>query len=277
MSSGKSTILNALIGKNYIPSSNRACTAKITSIENDELHNDIFGCRLNQNGDISSQIINSSTLDEWNIDKNIAQINLTAKFFKIKNSITIHDTPGTNFSQDKSHEKITKDFLLQYPLNLILFVINAEHSGTDDEKDLLNWIQKNVLEKRNAEIVFLINKMDSIDFEREDINSNLNDTKNHLKNLGFNKPKIFPISAKAALMFRMMLNLQPVSKSEIRQFKNFYQYFMEDDFHLAESTKNISIKGGISLGGTIYSKKDLLTAIEKTGICELENFIEKMN
>ena len=39
MSAGKSTFINAMLGSDYIPSKNEACTAKITTIrDNDNLN-----------------------------------------------------------------------------------------------------------------------------------------------------------------------------------------------------------------------------------------------
>ena len=283
MSSGKSTILNALIGNNFIPSSNIACTAKIISIENDITQNQIYGSRLMKDGQMfCEEIPNPETLINWNDDIDIVQIYLAANFQNLNCSFTIHDTPGTNYSRELTHKKITQNFLRQYPLDLIIFVINAEHSGTIDEKDLLLWIKTEVIDKRGVDIIFLVNKMDSIDFDCEDLYENLDGTKNHLTNLGYTNPLIIPISSKAALLFRMVLNHQQLTKRELIDFEALYLYFMRENFELIKYTNffididmNIDINGTICVDDKNYKRRDLYYVLQKTGINVLEEVIKQ--
>lgn len=44
MSAGKSTFINSLLGSDYIPSGNEACTAKITSIADNDIFPELLGC-----------------------------------------------------------------------------------------------------------------------------------------------------------------------------------------------------------------------------------------
>ena len=271
MSGGKSTIVNALLGKKILPSSNRACTANIISVENyDAADDDIWIGQLRSDGKvITRQFIAGNTLDDWNVDAATIQIWLTAKFCNVNRSITLHDTPGTNFSQDRSHERITKEFLSQYPLDVILFVINAEHSGTFDEKQLLTWIKKNVIDKRKTKILFLINKADSLDPEHENIFEHFNDTRRHLMRLGFDKPKLIALSARAALLFRMVINNQHITPSEAIAFESYHQRFAHEEF-VAYNATDIVIVDDI-----ICSRSNLCRAVFGTGICELESILDQ--
>ena len=283
MSSGKSTILNALLGKNCIPSSNLACTAKIISIENDFTQEEIFGSRYMKDGRIFCEEIDSpQKLLEWNNNGDVSQIYLTTRFQNLQCPLTIHDTPGTNYSVDLEHKRITQDFLQQYPLDLIIFVINAEHSGTVDESDLLKWIRREIVDKQGIEIIFLVNKMDSIDYELEDVHENLNNTREHLIKLGYEKPLIIPLSSKAALLFRMILNNQHLTRKELINFETLYLYFMKENFNLVKFTNffididmTIDINGTICVNGENYRRRDLHYVLQKTGINILEEIIKE--
>ena len=115
MSAGKSTFVNALLGNEIFPESNTACTAKITSVYDNDLYNRVTGIALH-NGKLKNISNNLTNVDlaEWNGNADFDRIILEGNLDNITNSkkiVAVHDTPGTNFSGDQAHHDITFDFL----------------------------------------------------------------------------------------------------------------------------------------------------------------------
>lgn len=284
MSSGKSTILNALLGGSAIPFGNRACTAKILSIENDHEQNIMIGCRKTQDGSTVYAEVTNDVLEKWNEDETTRYICLSGNIKKIKSSkqvLQLYDTPGTNSSKNTAHEEVTKKYLMEYPPDLLIYVCNAEQAGTKDETDFLTWIKNNLVEKRKSEAIFVLNKMDYLDDEKENAKLFLEDVYNNLCSLGFKRPVLVPLSASAACLFRMALDGQKLTQRNKYDIKKLYKYFMEmgNDFRKLCGYSNVTyeieqVDGSIMVGEKKYEKCDLIEAVERTGISVLEKILE---
>ena len=284
MSSGKSTILNALLGIKCIPYGNKACTSKIITIENDPESDCLLASNIANNGLNFYTKELDDILDEWNINKEISHIYIWGDITGVRSRnrvLQIYDTPGINSYQNVLHEEITKKFLLETKMDLILYVCNAEHSGTTGEREFLIWLLENIVYRQSTDILFVINKMDSIDSESEDLENFINDIYDNLCEIGFNKPVILPISARAACLFRMMMKNEQMTEKDKIDFKINSKYFceMNQDFRkfmpdcyfaAVKMTHDICISDDGKL-----EKNNLLKAIEHTGIPVLERIIEE--
>lgn len=276
MSAGKSTLINALLGSSYIPASNFSCTAKIISLLNYSVGGDLIGGKLTADGKISEFPVQShKTLMDWNNDGEVSQIYLIGELMNIFAPLVLNDTPGTNSSKNAEHMEVTKNFLTEHSPDLIIFVINAEHIGTTDEKDLLIWLKIEIVKKKSAEIIFVANKMDSFDAEHENISAVLFGVEKYLTDLGFKNFHIFPVAAEAALLFRKLFDRQNFTKREKIRLEFLYKYFLVDGFSVVPNL-NISLirtNDSIIFCDKDYNVSDLQVAIHKTGICKLERFI----
>ena len=284
MSSGKSTILNAMLCRDIIPYGNMACTAKIISLENDGDQEYLLGGRKEDDRIIYSYAT-AEMLDEWNNDKKANFIYLTGNISGIKSQksiLQLYDTPGVNYSRNAEHEILTKEFLRLTPLNLIIFVCNAEQLGTTSEADYLIWLKRNIIDKKGTKILFVVNKMDSLDSDNEDVKKLLHDIYKQLCTMGFIKPMLVPISASAACLFRKAIKNEKMTKKEFLKFKNNYHYFMDEkqDFRklitFSYPTKVMTdLDESVEVNGIVYDKHDLFEAIERTGIPTLEEMLNK--
>ena len=144
MSSGKSTLINALIGQDLFPSRNDACTAKIIRyIRNNRLKH--VKAIAKGEEEIRANNITKNSLDEINSNSNYDRITLIGpirSLYKYKNTIEIIDTPGTNNSLDKNHMNITLDFLGSGEFDVILYVLNVTQLGVNDDLFLLKRIKE---------------------------------------------------------------------------------------------------------------------------------------
>ena len=288
MSSGKSTFINALLGKDYIPSKNEVCTAKITSIADDDRLDSAIGIMVDTNGNrVCRTYIDRQLLEEWNNSNEVWRIMLEADFDEVSSEngiLVVTDTPGTNYSQDKSHYDITMDFLKTNLLDMIIYIINAEHVSTTDNEFLLKQIKAEVIDKKSTKIIFLVNKLDSFDSEKnDDISKCLEEVKKELIEYGYNNPIIMPIVANAAKLFKMVLKGQPLTQKEMSMFRNFFDLFFHEQFDLLESyaISNQMVEFDdrdntvITIENKVYKKTDILKALQRTGINSVETLLNK--
>lgn len=288
MSSGKSTFINALLGKDYIPTRNEACTSKITSISDNDHLSSLVGMYITDKYTHKCKMgIDLKTLEEWNKDESIREVLLEGNLDRIsaKNRIvTIHDTPGTNYSQDHSHHDVTMDFLENNQLDMIIYLINCEHVSTTDNHIFLEKMKNVISKKEKVEIIFLVNKVDSFDHEKEDdILVFLKDIHNELVECGFKRPVVIPVSANAARLFKMGLQNQKFSKKEIFSFMSAYEMFFCGEVDLNSfsnvevlpNTEFVTDASTIQVGDRTYSKNDIQIALRRTGVTLVESLIEK--
>src|SRR5512139_518041 len=104
--------------------------------------------------------------------------------------MTIVDTPGTN-AVIRKHETITTHFVPRS--DLVLFVTSADRTFTESERTFLEHIRD-----WGKKVVFLINKIDILESDRE-IEQVENYVRENARNLLGVIPEVFPVSARGAL------------------------------------------------------------------------------
>lgn len=281
MSAGKSTLINALVGYNLCPSQNQACTAKILKfINNDNLKHPIY---LNDDERTCATL---GSLRELNQISEKTMLEFEVNFKGIKNKhqkIQLFDTPGVNYSQDLSHGELSFEFLANQEFDQIIYLMNATQFGVDDDRALLIEL-KQKLENKDTDVIFLINKIDEFDFESgENIPSIVNSCLEYLEEIGFNNPKIIPISGQAAKLIRMALMGEEMSRKERMDVDLFIEIFSDSAYYLPQYRKNISYKskinqrlyGSLTIGTQTYPLKVVLQALDATGILMLEQLISQ--
>lgn len=282
MSSGKSTLINALLGQQILPSMNAACTAKMYSILDDdhETSTKLFITYIDGN----NRAIEDNIQEELRIaneDDNVSQIFIRVNVKGILNTdkaLLIVDTPGPNNAQDLSHERTMYEILCKVTGGLILYVINATQMGINDDKGMLSNLLAHTDKNENLRVVFVINKVDQIDEEKESLKDIVLNTREYLSRNGFKNPDIIPISALAAGLFKKVLGGELLTKNEYRSFMNFYDLYSPKGFNLKSYaiTDDLSDQyEEVTLKGEIYKISDLLRAVENTGIKLLEDRIQR--
>lgn len=281
MSSGKSTLINALLEKDILPSRNEACTAKVYSILDDDTVTSPKVFLTHQNGDVEMRENNlSDVLELANDDNDIRGVFVSGEVKGVLNtdrSLLIIDTPGPNNSRDNMHGEITDDILNKLKGGLILYVVNATQMGINDDSRFLKIVKACLDKNENIEILFVINKMDAIDFERESVSEIVMETKAYIENHGIKNPNIIPVSAMAAGLFKKVLAGESLTRSQYRNFLGCYDLFKTSDlrlvsYALTEDTPNRMET--ITVRGEEYTVAELMAAIENTGITYLEKKIQ---
>ena len=254
MSSGKSTLINSMLGQELLHCANEATTATITRIHNKDKQRNFRGSayklksnRNNKKVRLRSlvdyqNIIDSNTLKEWNADININYINLVGNISSINNingDIILYDSPGPNNSQDNNHESLTFDLLANGHYNMIIYVLNATQIGINDDQLFLSQVNQVLKTDKSKKIIFILNKADILDEEKgENIGKFVETTASYLESIGFIKPTIIPVSAISALHARKALSQQSLTRFE----RNMLQQNLNnlDNARLIKASYNIS-------------------------------------
>lgn len=205
MSAGKSTLINAIVGKPLMRTAQEACTGHICRLYNkpfEDGENAVYTSQVTFNADSEILIASQSAGD--------CQIATSYHTFaEIHKQICIIDTPGVNSAINRSHEKVTKQALQDYQYDLLVYVLNANQLGTDDEHAYLKYIAENVPKEK---VIFVLNKLDTFKKHEDSIEESIRGVKNDLVQLGYEAPVILPISAYFSLLIK--LNLTGVQLNE---------------------------------------------------------------
>lgn len=210
MSAGKSTFVNALLGRDVLPARSEATTVKITSVYDNDNSNSLIGF-VDVNGKIVDRCLdtNLSIINGWNDDSNVSRIYLQGNLDGIGNNgiiAALHDTPGTNYSGDNTHHDITLKFLTSNKFDALIYVANATQLCTTDESIMLKEIYEKILQKTSMPMIFILNKVDCLDSDKENISDIIERYRSYLDEIGFKNAVIFPISSKAARILKMIKN-----------------------------------------------------------------------
>lgn len=213
MSSGKSTLINAMLGRDLLPAANEATTAIITSIADMKGSKAFRGARRDAQGD-EVEVHNDLTLDvvsQWNRLPDTKQIVIEGDIQAVQQRddvrLVLTDTPGPNNSQDEGHERATLGFVQDSKRNpLILYVLNASQLATNDDRNLLKLIAETMRKggkQSKDRFLFVINKMDVFDPDREKgLPEVLADVRHYLAKNGIEDALLFPVSANFARLIR---------------------------------------------------------------------------
>lgn len=161
-STGKSSIINALLGQDILPKGITPTTDEITVIK--------YGDRREESVENGSRVIT------------VPQDRLKGLF--------IVDTPGTNVTIAQ-HERLTEEYIPK--ADIVFFTIGAERAVTGSETKLIRFIKESWLKN----IVFLLNKID-IAADGEELETLIRHARGELERSFGIKPHLLPVSAKLA-------------------------------------------------------------------------------
>ena len=146
MSSGKSTLINALLGQQLMPAANEATTATIVKII-DTPREDYSAKVYDKSGHLVS-VIDHVSIDDMkriNSDSEVPLVELYGRIPFVESvgmKLVLVDTPGPNNARNALHQEMTYRMLSDSEKSLVLFVMNGEQLGINDEKILLDYVCK---------------------------------------------------------------------------------------------------------------------------------------
>ena len=283
MSAGKSSLINALIGKELLHSANEATTAKIARVFCSRRGAKAVGyCAKSKVAQVNPQAC-PDQLREWNQSDEISAIDITVSTSKILAGHTIYDTPGANNSMDSRHYEIFMAAMQGNRYGTLLYVLNASQLGTRDDAEVLSAIRELNPALR---VVFALNKIDVLDEELgESVADYVNSAMNYLLDLGFERPIIVPVMARSALSAKKLIRGLAQGRRERSEFGNELERFRENPSRLIDAAhmpyavkrrlrRRVSRKTHPTIDkSTNVSHKELKVFIDYSGLTALELLI----
>lgn len=229
MSTGKSTLINAIIGKNIAPSMSIACTSNIANFKSSPIkinfinYSDKDGLKLYLDSTDTKKLIGNS---------NYCYVNTYFYSEISKKRVNIIDTPGVNYSEDKSHSEITKNELKNREIDILVYVTSILTWGTNDEYEYLRFIKENV---RYKKMIVIINKVDEIKIEDSTVDENISNAKKYLLKLDLKNLTICPLSAYVGSLLKREILKENLSKREERYVSLYLNQFADEkEFELSK-------------------------------------------
>lgn len=242
MSSGKSTLINALLGRELMPSKNEACTATIAKIK-DRSSGTEFDAEYR---DKDNRILGTYTdltladMEEMNANPNTAYIDITGNIPNIDSSgirLVLVDTPGPNNSRTEEHKNHTYRVIKEKTKPMVLYVLNATQLQTNDDYTLLATVAEAMKvggKQSKDRFIFAVNKIDQFDPDKESVQDALEHVREYLRKFDIENPNIFPTSAETAKVIRMYQNGAKLTKGQNKTLSNCSAFIDEQQLHLSE-------------------------------------------
>ncbi len=248
MSSGKSTVINAMLGQELMPAKNEACTATIARIEDCDGMTEFEGQRKDVQGAVLEEWVpvDQDTLTKWNDATDTALIELKGNVESIVETqcakLILVDTPGPNNARDKNHRKTTVEAITRKPLSMVLYVLNSTQMNINDDESLLNLVSDAMQtggRQAQDRFVFIANKIDAFDPEQgESVTSALENARNYLQENGIENPMIVPASAELAKLARIQKKGKDLTRSQKNNLHTYTELFVEEqEMNMVEHSK----------------------------------------
>ena len=241
MSSGKSTLLNAIIGQDLLFEDTGAATATTCNIKiNNELKefvaHAIDGEKIIDKSSSNIRVF----LEKWNSSAN------TKKFSQLKlnlegpvkglNSSNLQlnfiDTPGPNSAQNEHHKETTFNYLKDNTkLPIVLYVLDPEKMDSKDDdmtlKEISSVLKNN---KENLDrIVFIYNKVDREVDQNRACSDVIIKIRKFLKNYEIENPQIFPVSSKYAKLAQLNRTLSYIEEGDLDNYRRKFIPLLDRD------------------------------------------------
>lgn len=231
MSSGKSTLLNALMHSELLPTGDAATTAKIIEIY-DNGEQTVTYDAYDDSGNLVCDGKGASLEDikEINANDSVHTVRIYSNIPGIdanKVQLMLRDTPGPDGTDDSRHRQLAEAIINDVSMSTVIYVMDATKLRTDSDKELLGQILSSIScemkeggKQANDRFLFVINRVDVwIESEEQTLEKLLEDTKEYLSQWGINNPRIFPVTAKLACNIhkcRSGYEFKPIERSRVK-------------------------------------------------------------
>lgn len=219
MSAGKSTLINALIGKNISRMQNMACTSKIHTIISKSFEDGVIS---EDDHDLLMDATHEDLLEDN--EQNKSNKITVGSYFNgslAGKRVVLLDSPGVNSSENIEHADISYQVIKSRKYKLMLYVLNSTQLGTNDEARHLEMIRDRI---GRCKIVFVMNKVDQLISEDDNIIDAIEGQRNFLVSKGFKHPIICPVSSRAAYLVKKSRQGE-LSRIERREMENYMDKF----------------------------------------------------
>ena len=225
MSAGKSTLLNALVGKKVNKTQNESCTAKLHYIMNKPFEDNLtYEWDHDLELDASYEILMDDNVN--NEDNEISVGTHFRSVFDVNKRICFIDTPGVNSYNNTEHKSITEHAIENTEYSQMVYLLNGTNIGTYDDLCYLQYIREHF----NGKIIFAVNKLDVFRRKEDSVSETLSTAEKELRKIGFENPEIYPVSAYAGYMAKKRIYGEEFDDDEEYEFKRLLIKFRNNEF-----------------------------------------------
>jgi GTPase Era involved in 16S rRNA processing len=240
----------------------------VTVFDNDHI-NYCLGYRIKNGKALYSASVTPDDLAKWNSDDETEKIVLESNLDRIGSSkriIVIHDTPGINYSGSSEHKKITIQHIENTKPGLVICLLDATQLETNDYKEALTSLKAALGNSPATKIIFVANKADAFDSEKESIADCLKNAADFLAGNGFDNPVLIPVSSRAARLLKMENKglLADLSRKEKFDLQSYKEYFDDEKNNLSKFAIGAKL---------IEEKENTMGLLMRTGLPMVEREI----
>lgn len=229
MSAGKSTLINAIVGKKVNRSQSMACTAKLHYIWNKPCE-DGFSAEDDNILNLDADYMTLMTDDEGNHSSEITVSTYFRLSFGRPDPLCLLDTPGVNSALDRTHKEITDAAIAAGDFDRLVYVINADGSiATDDEHAYMAQLKATV----KAPVLFAVNKLDSFRTGQDSIPESLEKIREDVERLGFEGAMVCPVSAYTGYLAKRAMYDGDLDEDEQEELDNLRRLFRKETYNLS--------------------------------------------
>ncbi|XP_008783174.2 probable transmembrane GTPase FZO-like, chloroplastic [Phoenix dactylifera] len=238
--SGKSTVINALLGKRYLKEGVVPTTNEIALLSHSDMEsNQQDHCERHPDGQLICYL-NAPILKEMNLV----------------------DTPGTNVILQRQ-QRLTEEFVPR--ADLVLFVISSDRPLTESEVAFLLYVQQ-----WKKKVVFVLNKLDLYRNASELEEATTFVKENVQKLLNIEDVKLFPVAARSALEAKLssvydgrnseevLLNDPGWMSSRFYELENFLFSFLDGSTDTGMERVRLKLETPIGIADRLLTSCDRL-------------------
>lgn len=239
MSSGKSTLINAMLGRELLPARNEATTATLAKIHDIDGANNFTGKSFDKDHKelVSCNPLTLENMNTLNDNPETSVIEIYGDILGIESKdlqLVLTDTPGPNNSRTDEHKEHTYSLLQADYKPMILYVLNGTQLETNDDNSLLNDVAKAMNSggrQAQERFIFVLNKADEFDPAKgEDVPKKVSDVRDYLEKHNIHNPRIFPAASRMAKVIRQYQNNQPLTETEEDDILPKYKTFIKREW-----------------------------------------------
>jgi hypothetical protein len=219
-------MINALTGRNLARTSQEACTGNICYFYNKPFDDN----RIHFSAGKTDYCFIDDREKEYDWTETVAYALPFKTVDALEKRICVIDTPGVNTVICREFGSITRKCIQEEKFECLYYIFNANKLGTEEDIAYLKWISKNVPHEK---IVFVLNKLDDFRASEDSIESSIEGIQNDLKNLGYERPVLFPVSSYYAYLIKKKMQGIILSEEEEDEYTLFSKKYSKKAYDLS--------------------------------------------
>lgn len=289
MSSGKSTLINAMLGKELLPARNAATTATIARIHDDDNATEFWGEAFDKDGNQLGgkyEPLTSEEMETLNSNPDVSDIEIHGNIVGISSQnmkLVLIDTPGPNSAENPEHARRTYEIIQNSKYKpMVLYILNATAPATTSDSTLLRDIASAMGEggrQASDRFIFVLNRADALDSGKASIENFIENAKSYLKARGIKDPKVFPCSAYFANLIRKYKSGAEFTRKEKVDLNGYAGLFIDDEHlhfsDMAPLSENVRTNLSNALAKAKSTNDEYAEALIYTGVPAVEGAISE--